>query len=66
MVKQADVVLLHYPLDMAMPTELQRRDLEYYSQWTDPAGPAMTWGMHCIGYLDLEDRDKAGRCVDGH
>ncbi len=60
-IKQADVVLLHYPLGLEMDVELQRADLEYYSARTDPTGPAMTWGMHSIGYLDLLDFENANK-----
>eukprot|EP01031_Cornospumella_fuschlensis_P033191 gene33192-40158_t len=61
LVKQADVVLLHYPLGMEMPASVQLNDLEYYSSRTDPKGPAMTWGMHCVGYLDLQQFDRAAQ-----
>jgi trehalose/maltose hydrolase-like predicted phosphorylase len=60
-VKQADVVLLHYPLGMEMDETVRRSDLEYYSERTDLHGPAMTWGMHSIGFLDLEDPISAGK-----
>lgn len=60
-VKQADVVLLHYPLGMEMDEAVQRADLEYYSPRTDKHGPAMTWGMHAIGFLDLGDFDSAAQ-----
>ena len=60
-IKQADVVLLHYPLGMDMPLTLQKADLEYYSERTDHGGPAMTWGMHAIGYLDLDEFDEADK-----
>jgi protein-glucosylgalactosylhydroxylysine glucosidase len=60
-IKQADVVLLHYPLGMEMPADLQRSNLDYYSDRTDANGPAMTWGMHSIGYLDLDDVNLAAR-----
>lgn len=63
-VKQADVVLLHYPLGMDMTSEVLRADLDYYSKRTDPAGPAMTWGMHSIGYRDLLDLDLAALYFD--
>jgi trehalose/maltose hydrolase-like predicted phosphorylase len=60
-VKQADVVLLHYPLNLEMPEETQRADLEFYSTRTDTHGPAMTWGMHAIGFLDLGDHEQAAK-----
>lgn len=60
-VKQGDVVLLHYPLGMDMTADVQRADLEYYSERTDHNGPAMTWGMHAIGFLDLQDFSSAAK-----
>ena len=59
LVKQADVVLLHYPWNMPMSTDMQKSDLEYYSTRTDENGPAMTWGMHSIGYKDLNLLEEA-------
>lgn len=41
--KQADVVLLGFPLMHPMSAEVRRNDLEMYEPVTDPAGPAMTW-----------------------
>jgi trehalose/maltose hydrolase-like predicted phosphorylase len=59
LIKQADVVLLAYPLGMEMTPEVQRANLDFYSAVTDTGGPAMTWGMHSIGYRDLMDLEKA-------
>jgi hypothetical protein len=36
-----------------MPTAVQLNDLVYYSGRTDPDGPAMTYSMHTIGWIDL-------------
>ncbi|MEU0507470.1 discoidin domain-containing protein [Nocardia sp. NPDC005998] len=47
-IKQADTVLLIYPLDWPMPPDVAARVLEYYSQRTDPDGPAMTDSVHAI------------------
>jgi protein-glucosylgalactosylhydroxylysine glucosidase len=52
-IKQADVVLLHYPWGMPLSSEIQANQLNYYSNLTDSHGPAMTWGIHSIGYKDL-------------
>jgi len=60
-IKQADVVLLGFPLGLDMPTSVRRSDLEYYAKRTDPNGPAMTWGMHAIGYLELGDAALASK-----
>lgn len=42
-VKQADAVMLSFPLGLAMSPEVRRNDLEAYEPVTDPRGPAMTW-----------------------
>ncbi|MFT7806964.1 acid trehalase-like protein 1 isoform X1 [Arapaima gigas] len=58
-VKQADVVLLGYPLGLPMSPQVRKNDLEVYAAVTDPKGPAMTWGMFALGWLELGDVDKA-------
>jgi len=52
-IKQADVVLLPYPLLISMPSKVQYNDLVYYEARTDPNGPAMTYGMHAVSWLSL-------------
>ncbi|XP_069037660.1 protein-glucosylgalactosylhydroxylysine glucosidase isoform X2 [Lepisosteus oculatus] len=58
-VKQADVVLLGYPLGYPMSPEVRRNDLEVYEPVTDPQGPAMTWGMFAVGWLELREASRA-------
>eukprot|EP00066_Takifugu_rubripes_P004399 XP_003967747.1 PREDICTED: acid trehalase-like protein 1 isoform X2 [Takifugu rubripes] len=58
-VKQADTVMLGYPLGFQMPLEVRKNDLEVYEPVTDPNGPAMTWSMFAIGWLELGDTEKA-------
>ncbi|XP_047189446.1 protein-glucosylgalactosylhydroxylysine glucosidase isoform X1 [Scophthalmus maximus] len=58
-VKQADTVMLGYPLGLPMSLEVRRNDLEAYEPVTDPQGPAMTWGMFAIGWLELGEAEKA-------
>lgn len=58
-IKQADVILLSYPLGLEMSREVRQHDLEYYEGVTDAKGPAMTWGMHALGHLELGDAAKA-------
>jgi hypothetical protein len=54
LIKQADVILLGFPLMVpGMPDGSRARDLVYYSNRTDPNGPAMTWGMVAVGLLEL-------------
>ncbi|GAA3105428.1 discoidin domain-containing protein [Streptomyces rectiviolaceus] len=47
-IKQADTVLLTYPLDWPMPKGAAAATLDYYSARTDPDGPAMTDSVHAI------------------
>ncbi|MEW1826681.1 discoidin domain-containing protein [Streptomyces sp. NPDC088196] len=47
-IKQADTVLLIYPLEWPMPTGAAAATLDYYAQRTDPDGPAMTDAVHAI------------------
>lgn len=52
-IKQADVVLLGFPFMMEMSAEVRKADLEYYANRTDSGGPAMTWAMHSVGFIEL-------------
>lgn len=54
-IKQADIVLLGYPLMMDMDTTVRMNDLLYYSERTDSQGPAMTYSMHAIAWIELGD-----------
>ncbi|GAU65820.1 glycosidase [Streptomyces sp. NBRC 110611] len=47
-IKQADTVLLMYPLQWPMPKGAAAATLDYYAQRTDPDGPAMTDSVHAI------------------
>ncbi|CAL9696966.1 unnamed protein product [Knipowitschia caucasica] len=58
-VKQADTVMLGYPLGYPMSTEVRRNDLLAYESVTDPNGPAMTWSMFAIGWLELGEAAQA-------
>ena len=58
-VKQADVVLLPFPLLMPMNASTRLNDLNFYENRTDPSGPAMTWAMFAIGHWDVGDVDAA-------
>ncbi|XP_069757998.1 protein-glucosylgalactosylhydroxylysine glucosidase isoform X4 [Narcine bancroftii] len=58
-VKQADVVLLGYPLMYPMSPQVRENDLVMYEAVTDPEGPAMTWSMFAIGWLELKNATQA-------
>ncbi|MFE6365547.1 discoidin domain-containing protein [Streptomyces sp. NPDC057806] len=47
-IKQADAVLLMYPLEWPMLPETAAKTLDYYAARTDPDGPAMTDAVHAI------------------
>jgi len=55
-IKQADVILLGFPLEAQLPSMTpasRAADLAVYAAVTDSGGPAMTWGMFAVGYIDL-------------
>jgi hypothetical protein len=58
-VKQADTVMLPFPLGVAMDAETQANDLAWYEPNTDPGGPAMTWAVFAIGWLDVGNYTRA-------
>lgn len=53
-IKQADAVLLGFPLEAAwVKPSTRANNLALYAAVTDSGGPAMTWGMHAVGYIEL-------------
>lgn len=58
-IKQADVTLLAFPLQYPMSKSIQLNDLLYYASVTDPAGPAMTWSMYAVDFLQLGYEQEA-------
>jgi trehalose/maltose hydrolase-like predicted phosphorylase len=52
-IKQADVVMLTYPLDFSLPQSVGINDLNYYTPRTDINGPAMTDAIHSIAAAAL-------------
>jgi trehalose/maltose hydrolase-like predicted phosphorylase len=47
-IKQADTVLLIYPLEWPMSKQVAANTLDYYAERTDPDGPAMTDAIHAV------------------
>lgn len=60
-VKQADVILLGYPLMVHMTKDIRENDLNIYERRTDPNGPAMTKAMFAIGWMELGSNRNASR-----
>lgn len=52
-IKQADAVLLRYPLEWPMSDEVAAKMLHYYAPRTDPDGPAMTDSIHAIAAASI-------------
>ncbi|XP_008584790.1 PREDICTED: acid trehalase-like protein 1 [Galeopterus variegatus] len=63
-VKQADVVLLGYPVPFPLSPAIRRTNLEIYEAVTSPQGPAMTWSMFAVGWMELKDPVKARGLLD--
>uniref|UniRef100_A0A2K5XJ03 Protein-glucosylgalactosylhydroxylysine glucosidase n=1 Tax=Mandrillus leucophaeus TaxID=9568 RepID=A0A2K5XJ03_MANLE len=61
-VKQADVVLLGYPVPFSVSPDVRRKNLEIYEAVTSPQGPAMTWSMFAVGWMELKDTARARGC----
>ena len=58
-VKQADVILLGFPLGYNMTPEVRTNDLRIYEPRTNPRGPAMTKAMFAVNWLEVGREDKA-------
>lgn len=54
-IKQADAVLIGYPLMYPMNRSTRVNDLMFYSNVTRNDGPAMTYSMLTINYLEVDD-----------
>jgi trehalose/maltose hydrolase-like predicted phosphorylase len=69
-VKQADVNLLAYPLQLVTDPKAIRRDLEYYEPRIHPHGPAMSQAILALQWARLGEGAKAAEIyqkgLDGH
>ena len=57
-IKQADTILLTYPLNWNMSRDIMRNDLEYYERLTSERTPAMTWSFFTVGWKWVDDESK--------
>ncbi|CAH0998749.1 hypothetical protein LEM8419_00097 [Neolewinella maritima] len=60
-IKQADVNLLSYPLEVVTDSAAILRDLRYYEPKISPEGPAMGKSIFAILYARMGDTDNAFR-----
>uniref|UniRef100_A0A1A9V831 Protein-glucosylgalactosylhydroxylysine glucosidase n=1 Tax=Glossina austeni TaxID=7395 RepID=A0A1A9V831_GLOAU len=58
-IKQADAILLGFPLQLDMANTTRYNDLMIYENVTRASGPAMTWSMFAINFLDVGFKTKA-------
>ena len=58
-IKQADVNLLAYPLDIVTDRKRVEQDLRYYEAKIDANGPAMGCSILAVLYAQMGERDKA-------
>lgn len=69
-IKQADVNLLAYPLQVVTDPSAIRRDLEYYEPRIHPHGPAMSQAILALEWARLGDGEKAWKLyqkgLEGH
>ncbi|KAK7203219.1 glycosyl hydrolase family 65 central catalytic domain-containing protein [Myxozyma melibiosi] len=52
-VKQADVVMLDYPLEYSSTFQQSLNNLDFYAMAQSPDGPAMTWAIFAINAAEL-------------
>ncbi|KAG5674373.1 hypothetical protein PVAND_004347 [Polypedilum vanderplanki] len=64
LVKQADAILIGYPLMFPMNESTRRNDLNFYVNCTRKSGPAMSFSMFAINYLDIGDVKYANEMLE--
>ena len=57
-IKQADAVLLGFPLSLPMSRSTRANDLQLYAGSVRESGPAMTWAMHAIGQVGTSNHKQ--------
>lgn len=62
-IKQADTVLIGYPLMFPMNQSTRANDLKLYGSATRRSGPAMSNSMYAINYLDVDDEQRANEML---
>lgn len=62
-IKQADTVLAGYPLMYPMNRSTRENDMKLYANATRSSGPAMTFSIYAINYLDVNDEPKANEML---
>lgn len=50
LVRQADTIMLTYPLNWNMSADIMKNDLLFYEQITDTKTPGLTWSFFTVGF----------------
>lgn len=58
-IKQADAVMLIYPLNWNYSYDIMKNDLELYESLTDTSTSALTWSWFTIGWKWVNEPAKA-------
>lgn len=62
-IKQADAILIGYPLMFPMNASTRSNDLSLYSNVTRNDGPAMTYSLTVINYLEIDETNEAQKIL---
>jgi len=57
-IKQADTIMLNYPLNWNYSVDIMKNDLEFYELLTSERTPAMTWSWFTIGWKWVGEESK--------
>lgn len=57
-IKQADTIMLTYPLNWNVSIDIQKNDLEMYETLTNDGSPALTWSWFTIGWKWVNDKNR--------
>jgi len=57
-IKQADTIMLNYPLNWNYSVDIMKNDLEFYELLMSDRTPAMTWSWFVIGFKWVDEDSK--------
>jgi trehalose/maltose hydrolase-like predicted phosphorylase len=57
-IKQADTIMLNYPLNWNYSADIMKNDLQYYELLITDRTPAMTWSWFTIGWKWVNEQSK--------
>ena len=57
-IKQADTIMLNYPLNWNYSVDIMKNDLDFYELLISERTPAMTWSWFTIGWKWIGEDSK--------